>query len=155
MGQRRKKKDISLLTNKISIKNISDILNQKKIKQEKCLEYYDFLVYLLDNLHKYYLGDEIIDYKILYSHFNWLWNKVSIGKYKKFSNSDDLNNQNEIIVKSIFEFVYPAFYLSEREKEESIIYLKKIFEKIFIINNTTTIIDIDTLIDLYEKFTKI
>ena len=153
MAQRRRKREISLITSRTPIKNIGDILTEKKIKEDKCLEYYDFLIYLLDNLLIEYLGDEIIDEDILASHFNWLWNKISIGKYKKFHNSDD--QRNDLIIKSIFEFVYPAFYLSEREKSESILYLKKIFEKIFIFSNNATIIEINTLIDLYEKFTKI
>jgi hypothetical protein len=153
MAQRRRKKEIPLITSRIPIKSIGDILIEKKIKEDKCLEYYNFLIYLLDNLGIEYLGDEIVDEDILMSHFNWLWNKISIGKYKKFHNSDD--QRNDLIIKSIFEFVYPAFYLSEREKGESILYLKKIFEKIFILNNSATIIDINTLIDLYEKFTKI
>lgn len=138
--------------NKHPIKTVIGVLSENGIKQDKCSEYYEFLIHLMDELLINYLGDDVTNERILERHFHWVWNKASVGKYKNFQN---LDSGNDMIVKSIFEMVYPSFYLSEKTTTESVEYLKKLFENIFTFTNDKTIIETNTLIDLYEKFTKI
>lgn len=119
------------------------------IKREKLELYSDFVYSLNDLVINTYMGDDITLGDNKEKHFNWCWSKV-IDSFKKegiyFMETDDLY--------SYFLSFYQESFYDEDKEENKTSKIGDFWEEIFDFNNTKTMSEYETLLEIYKIFNK-
>lgn len=119
------------------------------IKKERLELYSDFVYSLNDLVINTYMGDDITLGDNKEKHFNWCWSKV-IDSFKKegiyFIETDDLYNY--------FLIFYQESFYDEDKEENKTSKIGNFWEELFDFNNTKTMSEYETLLEIYKIFNK-